>query len=604
MKNLIRNSGSICLVVAALSASDGALVIRGALHASRGASLSAQENRQSEEELFLDARRALNRGHYDNAALILQKLRRENPAGRFVTDSYYWEAFARYRQDDLPEAELLLDLVWAYNEVRYGGRLFEDVRDLRLRVRRQLAERGDPRAAEEVLRESEAALVTDTARLGTSVSSQRRARLNRVLADLRWRADSAMAVRSAMLRTDSLARDYAQRRARADSLTAIASREVAVADLVRAQTAAAGALSEVLVQADTSGVPMRPAELRAVLARTISGLGANASRLSFLGDPPDVPAGCQQVSLQQEALTALLRLQRDPMRSVHEVLGREDRCSAHLRHQAVSWLARQGTEEAESTLVEAATIHADAETRKWAVMALAEFRTPGAADVLSQVLGESGDEAIRSEAITALRYNPNEQATEALAAFMSRDGEPDNLREEAAAALGLRIGTESAALTAVFDKVDADGIRIRFLEMLGRRVQAGEAAVAAWLFERALDRDLSLNVRKAALEAWSRGSTIDLQRLAESYGEFEESDLRERVFYALYLQAESDEEHAPAVIDRMIELARAETDAEVRERAVYWLGRTGSERAAEFLMELLRDPPSGPSVSSGQTQLA
>jgi len=594
---------SICLMTAALLASDVALGIRAAPPGSGGASLSAQEERQSEEELFLYGRRALNREHYDNAALAFQRLRRENPDGRFVTDSYYWEAFARYRQDDLPEAELLLDLVWAYDDVRYGGRLFQDVRDLRLRVRRQLAERGDPRAAEEVLRESEAVLVTDTARLGTSVSNQRRAQLTRVLADLRWRADSAMAVRSAMLRTDSLACDYAQRRARADSLAAIARREAYVgnlANLVREQQQAVGTLDDILDQADTSVVSANLAGLRATLARTTSALGQlTAGRESFPVFPimpPEVPEGCQALSVQQEAFTALMRLARDPARSVHDVLGREDRCSAHLRYQAVSWLARQGTAEAESTLVEAATSHADAETRKWAVMALAEFRTPGAADVLAHILAESGDEAIRSEAIAALHYNPNEQAAEALASLMSREGEPDHLREEAAAALGLRIGTEPAELTAVFDKVDAEGIRIRFLEVLGRRAQAGEVAVSAWLFEQALNTDLSLNTRKAALEAWSRGSTVDLQRLAESYGEFDESDLRERVFYALYLQAESDGEHAPAVIDRMIELARAETDAEVRERAVYWLGRTGSERAAEFLMELLRTPPDRPAV--------
>ena len=49
------------------------------------------------------------------------------------------------------------------------------------------------------------------------------------------------------------------------------------------------------------------------------------------------------------------------------------------------------------------------------------------------------------------------------------------------------------------------------------------------------------------------------------------------------------EENADAVIDKMIELARQETDPEVRRRAVYWLGRTGSDRAAAFLQEILRE---------------
>ncbi len=89
---------------------------------------------------------------------------------------------------------------------------------------------------------------------------------------------------------------------------------------------------------------------------------------------------------------------------------------------------------------------------------------------------------------------------------------------------------------------------------------------------------------------------VDLQRLAESYDRFEEPELRERIFYALYLQARSDEDLVPMAVDRMVELVRVETDPEVKKRAVYWLGRTGSERAAEFLMELLREPPGGPSI--------
>ena len=44
----------------------------------------------------------------------------------------------------------------------------------------------------------------------------------------------------------------------------------------------------------------------------------------------------------------------------------------------------------------------------------------------------------------------------------------------------------------------------------------------------------------------------------------------------------------------MIELARGEDDREIRERAVHWIGRTGSERAVEFLLELLRQRPGDP----------
>ena len=621
MRNLIRDDWSICpavrsrcsrglihglLILPLPLASEAALAITGALPGSQEAYLSAQtaQTRQGEERLFLEARRALNREEYDRAAELFQKLRDDYAHGQLITDSYYWEAFGRYRQGDLLEAQMLLDVAWAYDEVRYGGRLQNDVRDLRLRVRRQLAERGDPRAAEEVLRESEALLVTDTARLGTTVGSTRSQRLQRVLADLRFRADSAIAVRRAMLRTDSLAREYALSRAHADSLAAAARLRTYMTSLVREQQAAVGALTDFLQGADTLGqadttaaVAVRLSQVGSTLARTNAALRALTADPQALGAfrsvPPQVPDGCEDASIQQEAFTALLRLANDAIPSVRDVFAREDECSAHLRHQAVSWLARQGSAEAEATLIETAKSHPDTETRQWAVMGLAEYGTPKSAEILSQILGESQDDGIRSEVINALWHNPNEEATEALVAFVSDEREPERLREEAAAGLGLRVSPEPGPTMAVFEDVGPDRIRISLLQVMGRRAQAGEVAIANWLFEQSLNRELSLEVRKAAMEAWSRGSAANLERLVESYDQLEEPELRERVFYALYRHARSGARLAPVVVDRMIELARMETDPEVRERAVYWLGRTGSERAAEFLTELLRKPPDG-----------
>ena len=69
--------------------------------------------------------------------------------------------------------------------------------------------------------------------------------------------------------------------------------------------------------------------------------------------------------------------------------------------------------------------------------------------------------------------------------------------------------------------------------------------------------------------------------------------MRERIFYALYRKVGQSEDEAvkTEIVAKMIELARMEPDSEVRERAVYWLGRTGSPTAVDFLLELLRGPP-------------
>ena len=630
MRKRTGNLSSISLALAVLMASDAAMVLAAYLPGSGERGLAAQEasSRHDEEQMFLEARRALNREEFDRASELFQALRSKYHAGRFVPDSYYWEAFGRYRAGDLPEALTLLDLTAVYREAQSNyydgnmyktGRLYKDVRDLRLRIQRQQAEKGDSRAAEEVLREAEAVLLADTARLGRTVDRAREARLQRVVKDLQWRADSAMAVQTAWLRADSLARELARRRARSGSATAEANLRRFLEEAERDQSNLEAALTNLLardwpdsaeaevgLQSFLAEVARRQGAARTVwqgiveaqpdMAAPSQADTALAPAVRYI--PPQVPEGCQDASVQQEALTALLRLESDQIRSVRSVLEREDACTAHLRHQAVTWLARQGTEEAEGELIGVATSHPDTNTRKWAILGLAEFETSRTVDVLSNILRKSEDDAVKSEAITALRYNPHEEATDALTLFASEDRESEELREEAIAAFGVRLSWKPENVMENFDMIGSEKIMISLLEVLGSRAQSGEREVANWLFQQAANKEYTLNVRTAALAAWSRGSWVDLRHLAESYAELEESPMRERIFYALYRKAESDSEAAPAIIDTMIELARTETDPEVRERAVYWLGRTGSERAAEFLMELLRRPPS-PTPSGG-----
>ena len=637
MRKRAHNLSSIGLALAVLMASDAVMVIAGYLPGSGERSLAAQEasSRLDEEQMFLEARRAMNREEFDRAARLFQALRSKYHAGRFVPDSYYWEAFGHYRAGNLPEALTLLDLAAVYREAqtyRDGGiyttgRLYKDVRDLRLRIQRQQAEKGDPRAAADVLREAEAVLLADTARLGRTVDRAREARLQRVVKDLQWRADSAMAVQTAWLRADSLARELARRRARSGSATAEANLRRFLEEAERDQSNLEAALTNLLARdwpdsaeaevglqsflAEVArrqgaartvwqGLLTRADMTRADMAAHLQADTALAPAVRYVS--PQVPEGCQDASVQQEALTALLRLESDQIRSVRSVLEREDACTAHLRHQAVTWLARQGTEEAEGELIGVATSHPDTNTRKWAILGLAEFETSRAVDVLSNILRKSEDDAVKSEAITALRYNPHEEATDALTLFASEDRESEELREEAIAAFGVRLSWKPENVMENFDMIGSEKIMISLLEVLGSRAQSGEREVTNWLFQQAANKEYTLDVRTAALAAWSRGSWVDLRHLAESYAELEESPMRERIFYALYRKAESDSEAAPAIIDTMIELARRETDPEVLERAVYWLGRTGSERAAEFLMELLRRR-SEPTPSGGESTL-
>ncbi len=890
-------------ILAALMFTDTALLIAGPISGSPDGRLSAQ-TRQLEEELFLQARRAINSQEFEEAAKFFAELRERVAHPRYAADSYYWEAFARYRLDDLDEALLLLETLSVYDEAKDGhydtsrghvppGRLHDEWRDLRIRVLRQLAERGDPRAAEEALRQAEAVLQADTpsvtlAALRARQESAQRA-YQRALATQRERQDSAQrafqeALTSQRSRVDSAHRTYqrtlaversradsvhrayqralyaqrsradsaqrsfqraasrqrswadsaqrsyqrtlARQRSRADSaqrsyqralyqqrrevdsaqrsyqgalnthrtqaerarqayeralsqrrippdsaqrvydaalsvqnagrdsatavylavlegrqaaqdsasaeyraaleaqrvgqdsaaaayrtalavfearqdsaaavyraalaaqeaakdsaarayraaLAAKEAREDSAASVYRAALEAEEAAREVAARAYRAAIAGEPAQpdtvqgvppptptrpdsvapalqqLRTRVAQADStaqaialeaGVVDEASAvLSSLADTvtaatyaladamqidplqvidvpladlrrldaellalshqvttvagQQVPAGCEDTSVQQAALTALLRLETreaDRLRFILSVLESSDQCSASLRQQAVTWLAGQRTGEAERVLVAAAANHPEPDTREAAVLALASFNTTTAVRALSDLLTESDDSDVRIGAIWALMRSDQAAARRALMAFARDGSRPVDLRNAVLQALGQRNDVSTESLIELHGTTGSQELETVLLMVLGRRAEAGEEAVTNWLFELAMDQEQDSDSRQSALEAWSRGPSVDLERVGRSYAQMEASEMKERIFYALYRRTQSNGESAEAVVGKMIELARTEADPGVRTRAVYWIGRTGSEQAIEFLLEVMRERP-------------
>ena len=132
-----------------------------ALSAQDSTTVLPPQNRRQEARLFLEARRAMNAEDFERAATLFAAVR-DSRAGiyaRYVPDAYYWEAFTRYRQGDLEDARVLLEMVMVgHEEAQMHGRLYADVRNLRLEIQSRLASGGDPGQAEELLRTAEATL--------------------------------------------------------------------------------------------------------------------------------------------------------------------------------------------------------------------------------------------------------------------------------------------------------------------------------------------------------------------------------------------------------------------------------------------------------------
>lgn len=561
-----RKSGTIAgMILALLLMADVTVMTAAHAGAWEGGQLSAQETNEEEKD-FLAARSLINQTNFVDAADRFRQLREKYPKGKYVGDSFYWEAFARHRMGQLDQAHLLLDNMLelaAHPETARDDlllRRINDARQLRLRILGELAERGDSRAAEEVLRQSELTL----GQAWDSVAEQSRVAWDSVASHLRAAWDSAATAMATA--ADSLAEVMGP---------AMDSMEAAVAQEYQEVRRSLGEL-----------------RLGDYVLEIEDGLGA--FRFSFARRR--LPEGCDDDSVQQEALTAVLRLvETDRVQVLRNVIDREDECSVNLRVRAVELLAREGTAEAESELINVAMTHPDPRAREAAVTGLRRFDTPTAIAALVTVLTRSIHEETQEAAISGLRRSESAEARRALEVFAADASKPEELREDAIVALGRRDDVEAGRLIELYTALETEKLKGTLIDRLRRKAEDGSQQGETWLFNLAFDSNEPTEIRSKALDAWARSPSLELSGLTEAFGRLAEPDLRERIFYALYRRAgRADDESAKSeVVRKMVELARLETDDDVRERAVYWLGRTGSQEAVEYLLELLRGPPAG-----------
>ncbi|HEX6747453.1 MAG TPA: HEAT repeat domain-containing protein [Longimicrobium sp.] len=100
--------------------------------------------------LYRQAREALNDEQWPRAARLFQQIRQRYPRSSYTPDALYWEAFARYRVNTTEELQYARGALEAQarDYPRAGTR--RDGAELLARIRGELAQRGDSRAAERV----------------------------------------------------------------------------------------------------------------------------------------------------------------------------------------------------------------------------------------------------------------------------------------------------------------------------------------------------------------------------------------------------------------------------------------------------------------------
>jgi HEAT repeat protein/TolA-binding protein len=284
--------------------------------------------------------------------------------------------------------------------------------------------------------------------------------------------------------------------------------------------------------------------------------------------------------VRAEALKALA--QSDPaslVPSVRRVLAKKDPCSARLRQTAVYLLGRSGDNEGPALLREVALNDPEPEVRSAALQYLARSPSDVAVNTLEEVLRTSTDQGVLRSAARALASNPNPRARAAVRALIERTDAPERLRMEAVSGFDNDRITEDDAtyFRTVYTKIDSPRVKARIAQLIGR---LGGDTNDQWLLGLMRNNDEPLEVRTAALERVA-GRNMPIADAVRLYGNVADRQMRERLI-GVYRQRKEAE-----ATDKLIDIAKNDTDYNLRRQAINALTQKNDPRAMKLLLEII-----------------
>jgi HEAT repeat protein len=282
------------------------------------------------------------------------------------------------------------------------------------------------------------------------------------------------------------------------------------------------------------------------------------------------------------AVNALIQMDSEKARPIlQRILARRDAGSACLRRKAVFLIAQGDGEGTEDILLHTTRTDPDPEVREQAVFWLSQVGTEKAVTALDSILRRSSDRQLQEKALFALSQHESPRARAALRGYAERSDVPEGLREKAIFWIGQSDDPESGAyLRALFGRIQSQELRKKLLFSISQHEGKENRS---WLLGVARDAGQPLEIRKQAL--FSAGQAgVPVVELGALYDTLGERELKEQILFVLSQQDD------PAAVDRLLAVARKDSDPELRKKALFWLGQSDDPRAARALQDIIEQP--------------
>jgi HEAT repeat protein len=92
-----------------------------------------------------------------------------------------------------------------------------------------------------------------------------------------------------------------------------------------------------------------------------------------------------------------------------------------------------------------------------------------------------------------------------------------------------------------------------------------------------------MELRKQALFWAAQQGTASTAQLAAIYDKNTDQEMKEQAIFTLAQRGNKD----PQAVDKLLDIAKNDKNAELRKRAIFWLGQSKDPRAAKLLQQLI-----------------
>lgn len=292
----------------------------------------------------------------------------------------------------------------------------------------------------------------------------------------------------------------------------------------------------------------------------------------------------QREATRVAALEALMRMDPDKaMPILEKIVTGEKEVSKEMRRNSVFILCRMDDQRSEDLLIDMLGTTDDTEMLSELVMCLSMKESDRALDAIIDLFNRVDDPEIDQAAMFAIGRHGGDRAFELLTAIVRDPKNDSDLRQQALFGI-TQTGRDEETIAIAMEilKSDTDP---EMLEAALFALYRSEGDVPDQVFLDLINNpEADEDLRTQALFFAGQRGQLDIGFLKQVYAKAESREMKQQICHVI---TRIDDQEAG--LDALIEIIRMEDDPQIRQEAVFWVSRYDSDRAAEFLLEVINE---------------